>query len=178
MLIAGAILRLHDAVGVRALDQIVVAHHLLLARHRLIVAQEVDGVHVAIVDMPAAIVEHLRDAVPDRAAGGRLEAGLAPQTGEADRIVAAGVVPVDVEDLHRIAQLVIVAREMVAELDLLPPQREGLLLVAHPRLHRGVDDLLQGAEAVAAIGQPRIDDRGPADVLDADGAVRFPGLLV
>ena len=45
-------------------DQVVVAHEVLLAGHGGVVAEQVDGVHVAVEEVPAAVVERLRDAVP------------------------------------------------------------------------------------------------------------------
>ena len=103
-------IRKEDSLGVGPLDQVVVAHDVLLAGHGLVVPQEVDGVHVAVVEVPAAVVEGLGDAVAQGPGRRRLESGLAPQGGQADGVVAAGVVAVDVEDLHRVAQLVVVAR--------------------------------------------------------------------
>ena len=92
-----------------ALDQIVIAHHVLFAGHRLVVAQEVNGVHVAVIEMPSAIVEHLGNAMPQRPDRRDLQAGGAPQGGQGNGIVAAGVVAINVKNLNRVAEFVVVS---------------------------------------------------------------------
>ena len=77
------------------LDQIVVKHDILLAGHGLIVPQKVDRVHVPIIEVPAAIVEDLRDAVAEGPGRRHFKSGLAPQRGQADGVIAAGVIPID-----------------------------------------------------------------------------------
>src|SRR6266436_3059453 len=74
--------RHEDSLGVGALDQVVIAHEILFARDRLVVPQQIDGVHVAVIEMPAAVVEGLGDAVPERAGWRHLQAGPAPQRGQ------------------------------------------------------------------------------------------------
>ena len=51
---------------------------------------------------------------PRARAGAAFSPAWRSERGQADRVVAAGVVAVDVEDLHRVAQLVVVAAGMVA----------------------------------------------------------------
>ena len=101
-------IRKQDSLGVGPFDQVVVAHDVLLAGHGLVVSQKVDAVHVAIIEVPAAVVEGLGDAVAEGPGRRHFKSGLAPQRGQADRIVAAGIVPVDIEDLYGIAQLIVV----------------------------------------------------------------------
>src|SRR6266481_10071822 len=55
-----------DSLGVSALDQVVIPHEILFAGDRLVVAQEIDGVHVAVIEMPSAVVEGLGNAMPER----------------------------------------------------------------------------------------------------------------
>ena len=75
-LIASAPIGLEDSLSVSAPDQIVVAHQVLLAGDRFVVAQEIDRVHIAVHQVPAAVVEDLGNAVPDQAGRGDPQAGL------------------------------------------------------------------------------------------------------
>ena len=176
-LIPRAPVRLQDSLSVSAADQIVIAHKILLAGDGLVVAQQVDGVHVAVHEVPGAIVEDLRDAMPHQSRRGDFEARLAPLAGQADGVVAARVVAINIEDFHGIEQFVIVPFEVEAMLDFLPPEGPGLLPVGHPRLDGPGHDPIEAAEVVMAVGEPGIDHIGPAHVLHPDGAIRLPGLL-
>ena len=53
----------------RAFDQIVVAHEVLLTRDGVVVAQEIHRVHVAVEEIPAAVEVALRHAVADDSCG-------------------------------------------------------------------------------------------------------------
>jgi len=64
--------------------------------------------------------------VSQRPGGRGSEAGLFPQRAETNGIVAAGIEAVDVEDLDRVAEFVVVAARMVSMLDLLEPDGKGL----------------------------------------------------
>jgi hypothetical protein len=176
-LIPGAAVRLQDPLSMSASDQIVITNQVLLAGDGLVVAQEVDGVHVAVQEVPGAVVEDLRDAMPHQPCRGDFEARLAPLAGQTDRIVAARVVTINVEDFHGIEELVIVPFEVEAILDLLPPEGHRLLPVGHPRLDGPGHDPIEAAEVVLAVGKPGVDQIGLAHVLHADGAIRLPGLL-
>lgn len=105
----------------RTLDQILVPCELDVVSDRRVVAQEIDAVQVPVQEMPPAVVENLRDAVPQRPGRGRPESRLFPQRPQADGIVAAGVEAVNVEDLDGVPQFVVVAGRMVAMTDLLEP---------------------------------------------------------
>src|SRR5687767_12428515 len=85
--------------------------------------------------------------------------------------------PVDVEHFHRACQLAVIALEVKAMLNLLPPECDRLFLCGHPRLNGPIDDRAYAAEIVAAIGEPRIDDVGVAHVLHSHRSVGFPCLL-
>ena len=85
--------------------------------------------------------------------------------------------PVDVEYLDGIPQLVVVAVEVEAMLHFLPVQGHGDFTVGHPRLDRAGDDRVERAKIVVAVREPGIDDIGIADILGAHAAVRFPRLL-
>ena len=71
-LISRAAIWLQDSLGVGAADQIVIAHEILLAGDGLVVAQEVDGVHIAIQEVPGPVVEDLCHAMPHDARGATL----------------------------------------------------------------------------------------------------------
>ena len=131
--------------------------------------------HVAVVEMPGVVVERLRDAVTQGVRGGGFQAGGAPGGSEGDGIVAASVITVNIEDFDRIVEFVVVAGGMMPELSLLEPERVSLFGVGHARGDGASDDFLHGAK-VASIGEPGIDDLGIADVFQAHGPVRFPGL--
>jgi hypothetical protein len=165
-----------NALRVGALDQVVIAHEVLFAGHGLVVAQEIDGVHVPVVEMPAAVVERLGNAMSERPSRRRLKARRTPQRRQGDGVVAAGVVAVNVEDLHRIEQLVVVAPGMMAILNFLEPQRKGFLGVRHGRRGGRGNDLRDVAKIVAPIGKPRIDDVGLAHIFHAHRPVGLPFL--
>ena len=80
---------------------------------------------------------------PTTRAGRHLQPRPLPEAGQADGVVAAGVVAVDVEDLDGIAQLVVVAAPVIAVADLLKPERDGLLAVRHARLDGRGHDLVE-----------------------------------
>src|SRR5437899_1335088 len=89
----------------------------------------------------------------------------------------AGVVPVDVEDLHGIPQFGVIALPMVAMADLLEPERPRLLPIRHPRPDGRGHDRIDRAEVIAAVREPWVEDVGLAHVFQADGAIRLPRLL-
>ena len=166
------------AHGMRALDQVVIAHEVLVIGHGLVVAQQEDAVLVAVQVVPTAIEEDPRDRVPyGPGCGVDFEAGLTPQPGQVGGVGAAGIVAVNVEYLYGVCDLCALGGEVVAVAAVLEPDGLGLLAVAHARRDRCVDDLLHGAEQVPAVGQPGIDNVGSAHVLHAHHAVGLPGLL-
>ncbi|MGB2862263.1 MAG: hypothetical protein WBC05_02970 [Sedimentisphaerales bacterium] len=158
------------------LDQVVVAHDVLLAGYGLVVSQKVDAVHVAIIEVPAGVVEGLGDAVAESPGRRHFKPGLAPQCSQADRIVTARVVPIDIEDFHGVAQLIVIARGMVTVPDFLEPESKSPVRVGHARRDGRRDDFFDAAEVVAAVGEPRVDHVNVADVLQPNRPVRFPGL--
>src|SRR5262245_7190254 len=117
--------------------------------------------------MPPPFIKDLGDAVPHETGRSDLESGFLPLAGKTDRIIPAGVVPVDVEEFHGIRKLAVIAVEMEAMLDFLPPERHRFFTLGHPRLDRASDDGVEITEVVDAVGEPGIDDVGLADVLDA-----------
>jgi hypothetical protein len=157
-------------------DQVVVADDVLFAGHGLVVPQEVDGVQVAVKEMPAAVVECLRDAMSQGPGRSRLEPRSAPQRAQADGVIAARVVAVHVEHLDRIAQFAVVPGGVVAIPDFLEPQRKSPFGVGHARRHGRGNDLVDVAEVVLAVGKPRVDDIGLTHVLHPHGPVGLPGL--
>ena len=107
-------IRHQNSLGMSPLHQVVIAHDVLFAGDGLIVPQEIDGVHVAVIEMPTAVVIGLGNAVPERPGWRRLQARLAPECGQANGIIAAGVVTINVEDFDRVEEFVVVAARMVA----------------------------------------------------------------
>jgi hypothetical protein len=65
-----------------ALDQVVVAHQILLAGDRRVVALQVEGAHVAVQEMPVAVIVDLGDAVPRRVGGAGRQSRRAPEVRE------------------------------------------------------------------------------------------------
>jgi hypothetical protein len=63
----------------RALHQIMIAHDLLFAGHGFVISQKIDGLQVAVVKMPAAIVEGLGNAMSQGMRGRHLQARRPPQ---------------------------------------------------------------------------------------------------
>ena len=59
-----------------AFDQVVVARELQVARHGLIVTQEIDTVQVSVEGMPRAVAEGLGDTVSEGPGGCRFESCL------------------------------------------------------------------------------------------------------
>ena len=55
------------------LHQIVITHDILLAGHGFVVAKEINGVHIAVVEMPAAVIKRLGNAMPEGAGRGHLQ---------------------------------------------------------------------------------------------------------
>src|SRR5690349_13738060 len=106
--------------------------------------------------MPAAVVEYLRHAVTDEARRSNLEPRLLPLTGQTDGIFPARIVPVDVEQLDRIDQVVVIHAEMEAMLDFLPPPRHRLFLLCHLRVNGAGNDGIQIPEVITTIGEPGI----------------------
>jgi hypothetical protein len=176
-LVTSAAIGLEDSLSVSAPDQIVVAHQVLLTGDSFVVAQEIDRVHIAVHQVPAPIIEHLRDAVPDKSGWRNPKAGISPQACQRDRIVTTRVISVDIEYLDGIQKLVVVAVEVKARLEFLPPQGPGFFAVRHPRFDGLGDDFIEGAEVVTAVREPGIDQIGLADILDENRAVGLPGLL-
>ena len=173
----GPAVGVQDAVGVGALEQVVVAHQVLLAGDRHVVAEEVEGPHVAVQEVPAPVEVDLRDAVPHHAGRAHLEARRLPEAGQADGIVAAGRVAVDVEDLDGVVHLGVAGGGVEAVRGLQPPERDRLLPVGHAGPEGAGHDLLEGAEVVAAVGKPGVDDVGLADVLHPHRPVGLPALV-
>ena len=112
-----------------------------------------------------------------RRTGARLESHLLPISGHDQGVVSADVVSVDVEYLHRVAEVRAVAAAVEAMRDLLEPKGHGLLLVAHPRGDGRGHDLIEGAEVVPPVGEPGIDQVGLAHVLHPHRAVGLPALF-
>ena len=134
-----------------AFDEIVVAHQLLLTGDGLIVAEQVDRVHIAIHQVPSIVIKHLRDAVADEPGRRDPHPRLFPLASQGNRIITAGVISVNIKDLDGIQELVVVAVEVEAILNFLPPQRHGLLAVGHPRLDGPGHDLAKRSEVVMAV---------------------------
>jgi len=125
----------------------VIAREVRLAGDGFIVAQQEHVVLIAVEQVPSSVEKDLGDAMAHRPRGGDpIKAGLMPQSSQTDRIVAAGVVAVDVEYLDRIAEFGVQAAEMVAVADFLEPQGQGLFLVGHARRDGRGDDLVDRAE--------------------------------
>ncbi|MDT8302968.1 MAG: hypothetical protein RQ760_15915 [Sedimentisphaerales bacterium] len=55
-----------------------VTHNILFASHGLVVPQKVNGVHVAIIEVPATVIEDLGDAVAEGPCRRRFKSGLTP----------------------------------------------------------------------------------------------------
>src|SRR5207248_331674 len=102
-------------------------------------------------EIPAAVEEALRHAMADDPCGSHLQPRPLPETRQADGIVAARVVSVDVEDLDRIAQLVVVAGPVIAMANLLKPERVGLLPIRHAWFDGRRHDLVECAKAIATV---------------------------
>src|SRR5262249_11059876 len=92
----GPAVSVQDTVGVGALEEVVVAHQVLFSGDRHVVPQKVEGPHVPVQQVPAPVVMDLRYAVPHHAGRPDLEAGRTPQAGQANGVVAARRVAVDV----------------------------------------------------------------------------------
>ena len=165
-----------DPAGVGALDEVMVPGELHVAGRGLVVSQKIHAVQVTVEEMPRAVAEGLADAVSEGAGRRRLETRLLEKGPETNRIVAAGVVAVNVEHLDRVAQLAVVAGRVVPMLDLLEPDGKRLLQVGHAGSDRRLDDLGYVSEVVPAVGQPGVDHVGIAHVLHPHRAIRLPGL--
>src|SRR5437588_4176452 len=94
-----------SAVGVGALEEVMVAHEVLFAGDREVVPEEVEGAHVPVQEVPAPVVVDLCYAVPHGACWTNFEARRLPEAGQADGVVAACRVSVDVEDLDGVIHL-------------------------------------------------------------------------
>src|SRR5262249_17606951 len=105
-LVICSLVGVEDSLGVRAFDEVVIAHEVLFTGDGAMVAEEVHRVHVAVEQVPAAVEESLRHAMTYDPGRCHLEPRLLPEAGQADGVVPAGVMPVDVEDLDGISQLV------------------------------------------------------------------------
>src|SRR5262249_46256229 len=132
-LVVGALVGVQDSLRVGAADKVVGAHEVLLAGDSPIVPQQVHRVHVTVEQVPAALEESFRDPVAGHSGSRRLETRALPEAGQADRIVPAGVVTVDVEDLDRIAELIVGAAPVIAMTNLLEVKSEGFFALAHSR---------------------------------------------
>src|SRR5262249_41036860 len=94
-----ATVRVEDAAGVAAFHQVMVTYQGLLTGNGAVVTEEIKRPHVAVEEVPAVVVEHLRDAMAGAASGPDWQAGGVPEPSQADGIIAAGGVAVDIEDL-------------------------------------------------------------------------------
>src|SRR5262245_7803749 len=104
--------------------------------------------------MPGVVVEHLSHTMTHKSRRRYLKTGLFPQSRQANRIIPAGIVSVDVEHLHGTHQFVVVTFKVKTILNLLPPQREGFFLVSHSWLNRAGHDRTHAAEVIATVRQP------------------------
>lgn len=121
--------------------------------------------------MPAAVKKHLRDAMADNAGRCDFETRLFPLACQADRVIAARIVPIDVEHLDGARKFVVIPLKVKAMLNFLPPQGHCLVFVAHPRFDDAGYNLLDVSEIDATVGEPGIDHVGIPHVLNADRAV-------
>src|SRR5262249_11267469 len=106
-----------------------------------------------------------------------LEARHFPEAGHADRILAAGRVAVDVQNLDGIDALAVAGAGVEAVRGLQPPDGDRLFPVGHAGFAGAGHAFLETAEIVAAVRQPGVDHVGLTDILHADGAIGLPALV-
>jgi len=178
-LVRGPRLPAENPVAVGPLQEVMVAHDLRLGGDRAVVAPQAEDVLVAVQQVIVAVVEDLRDAVPDRVAAARGQPGALPQVVEHHRLVAAERVSVHVDRLEGVAALVVPRGGVEAVAAAEFPDRPGAVGGRGVAARRIGEILGQCVPAALAVDDdPRVLQVRGAHVLDHHGPVRLPPLRI